>query len=65
MDWRLIETAPKDGTMVLVFEKSEGLGLAAYRPDLAGNTSYVWFDPHHWTPHCPTHWQPLPEPPTG
>ena len=61
--WQPIETAPRDGTLILTFEASEGIATSAYRPDLAGNTGYVWFNPDHETPTCPTHWMPLPAAP--
>jgi hypothetical protein len=60
MDWQLIESAPTDGTHVLVFAPGvEGLSdlmaVAAYHPD-AG-----WcIDELRW----PTHWMRLPPKPT-
>jgi hypothetical protein len=65
MEWKPIETAPKDGTEIIGWEKSEGMFLVAYRPDLAENTSYTWFNLEGFWPHCPTHWMPLPNPPEG
>ena len=63
-DWQPIETAPKDGTVVLIFEPS--------REKWKINSAY-W--PNHWHKPCflsagqgvmldkATHWMPLPEPP--
>lgn len=76
--WQPIETAPKDGTLILTFSAD---AAAAPMTDPFGNpgTSMMvmrWlpygggkFDPvdeagDFWTNHYdPTHWQPLPEPP--
>jgi hypothetical protein len=58
--WQPIESAPKDGTPVIVHA--------------GGNTRVCWFGTCGWTYHQryggaatvvlePTHWMPLPEPP--
>lgn len=71
MEWKPIETAPKDGTRIL-----------AYWPDVHGNYSATqtetWFGPrrapneqlcwqsvYEWGDEFvyPTHWTPLPPPP--
>jgi hypothetical protein len=58
--WQPIETAPKDGTRLLLFSR---------RPWDRPHVGYYCGPPHGWvTDHgwCgpkPTHWQPLPEPP--
>lgn len=66
MGWQPIETAPKDGTYVLVFvESSGGLGEAYF--DIQddnwwwANTAPHDFDPTYATD--PTHWMPLPQGP--
>jgi len=68
MDWQPIETAPKDGTLVLVFEASQGVAVACQNgetwyldvpwnaPDLSQDFSMYY---------APTHWMPLPPPPTS
>lgn len=73
--WQGIETAPKDGTRVLIF--SEGHVCIAYWSEDAyfGETEYArpgWqifnCEMDHWysvATETPTHWQPLPEPPKG
>jgi hypothetical protein len=77
-DWMPIETAPKDGTRILVVNKDEGadsieitewysLGHDVYRERPDG-----LYERHHETyaegwngnGHRATHWQPLPPPPT-
>lgn len=60
--WRSIETAPKDGTRIIVYRPVANdyihhVGLDYFSKDL-GN---VWAKSNSSTP--PTLWQPLPEPP--
>ena len=66
--WQPIETAPKDGTVVLIFQQDRsnfgGRGIAAGRfmePPWDG-----WWGTCGDSIICmrPTHWQPLPEPPS-
>lgn len=72
-EWQPIETAPRDGAMVLLFvpdgetdDYDEVLG--DYRPQ-AIFVGY-WVSEHHWRlahysafSFDPTHWMPLPRPP--
>lgn len=75
-DWQPIETAPKDGTRVLAFAQgATGSPLDVFY----GVASWVNADPDvnpgippeelslWWWPYAirPTHWQPLPPPPSG
>ncbi len=71
-EWRPIETAPKDGTPVLVWDESMGSNKRDGCDDRRYAIGYVrcgWATPHGtWgnrnNSHCsPTHWQPLPAPP--
>ena len=55
-EWQLIETAPKDGTIVLVWAKHSGRIIDFYNIDHQG-----W---HSFLPRLqPTHWVSLPESP--
>lgn len=60
MDWQPIETAPKDGSRVLINRK----GYA--EPICVGWYSQDWKEwksvPGEWS-WKPTHWMPLPDPP--
>lgn len=69
MIWRPIETAPKDGSDVLLHRV---WGLTTSLPPIVAG----WFDngadwcgwasfeqPDKWIEGTPTHWAPLPEPP--
>jgi hypothetical protein len=59
MEWKPIETAPKDGTTIITWE-----------PDGKG-VYFEWWDEDSWYydeewgngSKNPTHWMPLPEPP--
>jgi hypothetical protein len=52
--WQLIETAPKDGTDVLIaFAGGRVQMWQTRRPD----EKYFWYE------NAPTHWMPLPDPP--
>jgi hypothetical protein len=73
--WQSIETAPKDGTPILVGRGRVNLGDGTYKDGIVLEAQWDanelgWFfggyvggwlqvDPEH----PPTHWQPLPEPP--
>ena len=66
-DWQPIETAPKDGTNILLVNRrglmATGLWMAGIRGRgwfLRGGTKPdTFFNDHHG----PTHWMPLPPPP--
>ena len=64
--WQPVETAPKDGTVVLVWTRT-GPHLAAYlrlRPEgwMEKDGSYLLTED---TTGLPTHWMPLPVPPAS
>lgn len=69
MEWQPIETAPKDGTRVLVAEEddNESIGVAYWfcgsEDQDAGWYSSACVD--DVTMFYPTHWIPLPQPPQG
>lgn len=60
--WQLIETAPKDGSTMLLWSAK-----ARYKP-VVGKWVESWkswqSQPGAWTVN-PTHWMPLPEPPAS
>ena len=60
--WQPIETAPKDGTNVLIWPMhGYRVGLAFFDTARGG----VWSEwPGRVGGFVPTHWMPLPEPPT-
>ena len=69
MDWQPIETAPKDGTPFLAFAQTTPSGnvrapskhiTVAYHTRWAG---WVSIDGHYGV--RPTHWMPLPPPPSS
>jgi hypothetical protein len=67
-DWQPIETAPRDGTLILVYRPLAHTGGDA-AITVAKTVASPRMSPHgveHFTDraHHPTHWQPLPEPPT-
>lgn len=74
MNWQPIETAPKDGTTILVFNgPNEGFYTEPGRIGTASYQDYTNLDNNKWyaddccdgvTTYNPTHWMPLPAPPT-
>ena len=68
--WRPIKTAPKDGTAVLSFQSGTSqIFLAAYRRNEIGLREgwYIYEGGGYYfpIPRKPTHWMPLPDPPTS
>lgn len=75
MGWQPIETAPKDGTHILAYRSPLGIRVT----NITNPPTVVhWFgdsdEPGFYTsvnerepdyPFHPTHWQPLPDPPTA
>lgn len=63
MQWRPIETAPRDGTEFIAYRPDAGVFTAGYDDE-----QDVWFANHGYediTDDLPTHWMPLPPPPKG
>lgn len=70
-EWQPIETAPKDGTQVLI---TDGTGLCAvaswedYAAELYDGVGWRDAGDMGWggtVYHAPTHWMPLPSPPSA
>jgi hypothetical protein len=72
MQWQPIESAPKDGSAVLLCDFSEG----TYRTTEYPSVVVGWWDDGEWRDmgdigccgqynYDPTHWMPLPEPPAA
>ena len=64
MQWQPIETAPKDGTWIMIcrpttYASKLGCALVYWDDHFA-----CWHDGDYHSDHyAPTHWMPLPEPP--
>lgn len=68
-DWQAIETAPKDGTDILVFTRIEPEGVEVQQVahwDGGDDEQYPWqvSDGSAYNRDMFTHWMPLPTPPT-
>ena len=66
--WQLIDTAPKDGTRIILYRPSqedETPVIGRWERPASGQRRGQWDYPYenNYKPH-PTHWMPLPEPPT-
>jgi hypothetical protein len=73
MDWQPIETAPKDGTEVLLVRNGSFRQIGSWRKPCQqadgyrvndGEPCWVGYSAEKRVPE-PTHWMPLPEPPKG
>jgi hypothetical protein len=66
-NWQPIETAPKDGTTIVGWSKENGADILFYgmteHDDVIEEGWLYHFDFQTW-PTKPTHWMPLPKPPT-
>lgn len=62
-EWRDIATAPRDGTWVLIAAVDLHPCDAQWARDDFGDNE-GWFDAAGFFSTQPTHWQPLPEPPS-
>ena len=58
-DWQSIETAPKDGTMILIYEADIGW---IYHSCWCKNSGIEWWGGTGLHQNF-THWMPLPKPP--
>ena len=59
-DWQPIETAPKDGTVIQLFDPDH---FKESSGQFMGNYDEGWYSEHYDWILNPTHWMPLPEPP--
>ena len=70
-EWQPIETAPKDGTLVLVVGRNGLAVQASWEWDGDDPTDWddgswdYWVNIPGYGMHVFTHWMPLPEPPNG
>lgn len=70
-DWQLIETAPRDGSRVLIYAKPDMAVAQWYRGEDGDEIEAFWavWDGHDFIPAfrrnlmTPTHWAEEPEPP--
>lgn len=64
-EWRPIETAPKDGTDILVCVRDTDICLVVDWDDEASRPGWNWatLDGPHYHENLFSHWMPLPAPP--
>ena len=72
-EWNPFDTAPTDGTEILVYRKDAGVFMASFIPSAGDDGEFgpqmngeeCWFDNYgdDLTGDLPTHWMPLPDPP--
>lgn len=60
MEWQPIETAPKDGTPVLLYATPR-MEVGYWNVAVTDVGITGWYPSMYWR--RPTHWMPLPEPP--
>ncbi len=64
--WQPIETAPRNGSRVLVFEPPATIGVALWARQELRRGAMRWCvadSEDGVATYTPTHWQPLPDPP--
>ncbi len=59
--WQPIESAPKDGTRLLVFSPVDGVVSSHWEGGVW--QGLPWRSPRNAAKAAPTHWMPLPSPP--
>lgn len=72
--WRKIETAPRDGTPILIWDPTKSdrgrpyddsrYAIGYWRTDQPDGWKWMWGN-RNSSEVSPTHWQPLPNPPKG
>jgi hypothetical protein len=65
MNWQPIETAPTDGYEALVYSPNHGVVCAHMSQTTGKWFAHVTGDAGVTMSDTPTHWMPLPDPPTG
>jgi hypothetical protein len=65
MDWQSIDTAPRDGTSVLVWFPELGHMVASFNGHDAVNNAGGWSVGFDYYGPKPTHWMPLPPAPAS
>lgn len=67
-DWQPIDTAPKDGTRVLLYDRfcrePEHARFVGFWAQDARDSTWKWWSCPGAFIRRPTHWHPLPEPPS-
>ena len=61
-EWQPIETAPKDGTRIVGYCPRQAWGPEVR---IVWSKGKGWKSQHGWWSSNPTHWIPLPDPPTS
>jgi len=61
--WMPIETAPTDGTWMIIYLETVGRSICAYYSPSSGKLVDTWCGRIDKRCYKPTHWQPLPAPP--
>jgi len=61
--WMPIETAPTDGTWMIIYLETVGRSICAYYSPSSGKLVDTWCGSIDKRCYKPTHWQPLPAPP--
>ena len=62
MKWQPIDTAPRDGTSILLWATPHQMGIAKNRP-IVGHFSLGWWSDFNAVISHASHWVPLPNPP--